>query len=189
MYKLLLITALTILISGCDQYTIVKSEQQTVKSFIVNPTGEWNKVPKIFSLSGLPTWTVDGISLNSLSFISEVEVGDTLLPNTDEKKYQTFEADMLPTELVELIESSFALAYGAKVVYKGKLKPIKIGLTQGFQYDFEFVASDDLSRKGFIAAAVKNDQLHLIFYQAAKLHYYDTYFEDVVHIVNTASIK
>ncbi len=183
-------TVITIvLITACNQHTVVESGQQTIDSFLVQTSNQWNLIPRQFSTAGLPTWTVDGGSLNSLTFISEIKDGETLFPNTDKKKFDTFNKDMLPTELVELVESTLLLSYNAKVTNKGQLKPIKIGGSQGFDFEFEFVGDDEITRKAYVAAAIKNEQLHLILFQATKIHYYDELIDSVKYIVNTATIK
>jgi len=189
MKNIITITFLLILFTGCTQSTLVETGQQTIKSIVVTPTNEWNQVPKMFSIAGLPTWTIDGVSLNSLSFISDIKDGETLIKNSNNKEYPIYTSDMLPTELAELFESSIAIAFQGKVTEPGKLRPIKIGGHHGFEYNFEFVADDELLRKGYVAAAIKDEKLHLIFYQAAKLHYFDNNLESVKLLVSTATIK
>lgn len=184
---LLLLTVF--MLSACAQYAVIKPEQQSIKSIVVTPTEEWNDVPRNFSVAGLPTWTIDGISLNSLSFVSDIKDGQPLIENGNEKEYPKFKSDMLPTELAELFESTIAIAFEAKITEPGAMRPIKIGGHQGFEYDFEFVASDELLRKGYVAAAVKDETLHMIFYQAPRLHYFDTNYQSVKHLVNNAAIK
>lgn len=80
----------------------------------------------MFSVAGLPTWTIDGISLNSLSFIYDIEGGQPLI-NDNDKNYPIFNLDMLPTELTDLFESTVAIAFDGNIVEKGVLRPVKIG--------------------------------------------------------------
>ena len=49
----------------------------------------------------------------------------------------------------------------------------------GFQSSFDFIAGD-IPRRASVAGAVKGESLHLMFYQAADLYYYDKYLEDVM---------
>lgn len=184
-----IIILLTLFLTSCAQYAVVKTGQQTVKSFIVNPTSQWNLMPRQFSIAGLPTWTVDGHILNTLTFVSEVSHGDTLFPDTDEKKFDTYDKKMLPNEIIELVQSTLVLHSDAKILDKGVLKPIKIGSDQGFEFEFDFVGQDEIPRKAYIAAAKKNEQLHLIIFQATKIHYFDHLIDDVKNIINTAVIK
>jgi len=188
MKKIVLLIIVTIL-GACSTHSIVTDKPQTIKSITVTPTLIWNKVPSNLSIGGVPTWTADGISLNSLSFFSDIKDGKTLIKATKKEQFPIFKADMLPTELVELIESTLAKAYEAKVLSSGNLKPLKLGNDDGFEYTFDFVAGDELPRRGYIAGAVKNEKLHIIFYQAARLHYYDTRVGDVRDIIKTAAIK
>ncbi len=177
------------LLASCVQHTVIESGQQKVGSFIVSPSNQWNKVPSQFSISGLTTWTVDGGSLNSLLFIPDVEDGDTLLPNTNDKKFDTYSKDMLPNEIIELVESTLLLALDAKITNKAALRPVKIGADQGFEFELEYVAQDEVPRRAYIAAVIKDENLNVIFFQATKLHYYDSLIRDVKTIVSTAVIK
>lgn len=187
--KNLMLIIVVALLAACSVHSIVKDQPQTIKSITVTPTLIWNKVPSNLSVGGVPTWTADGISLNSLSFFSDIKDGKTLIRATKKEQYPIFKADMLATELVELIESTLAKAYAAKVLSSGNLKPLTIGNDDGFEYTFDFVAGDELPRRGYIVGAVKNEKLHIIFYQAARLHYYDSRVEDVRNIVKTAVIE
>lgn len=187
--KNLLLVIVIISISGCNTHTMVKNEAQTIKAITVTPTLKWNKVPSMFSVGKVPTWTADGLSLNTISFFSDIKDGKPLIKSSKKEQYPVFKADMLPTELVEMIESTVSKAYQAKILSSGALRPILIGSDDGFEYTFEFVATDELPRKGYIAGVVKDEKLHLIFYQAARLHYYDSLVEDVQNIVSSAIIN
>lgn len=189
MKRLFIITAIALL-SSCAQYSVVESGQQTIGPMTVTPSHEWNKVPKNASLGGLPTWTADGITLDTITFFADIEDGKTLIePKKKDEQYPIFQANMLPTELVDVFESTLAKAYQAKITQSGQLKPLMLDGTPGFQYTFEFVTPDELTRKGYIAGIIKNNNLHMVFYQAAKLYYFDHQYQNVENMVNGMTIN
>lgn len=184
-----LVLALFVFLSGCAQYALVEQGPQKVKAITVTPSQEWNRVPSMASPGGIPTWTADGISLNSIAFFSEIKGGDPLIRSSKDEEYPIFRADMLPTELVDLIEATVAKLYKATISKSGQLRPLTIGGTPGFEHNFEFVTPDELTRKAYVAGALKEKQLHLIFYQAARMHYYDRHFDSVSAMVETATLE
>jgi hypothetical protein len=187
--KRYLLILILFIVSACSTHSIVKDTPQTIKGITVTPTLIWNKVPSTLAVGGVPTWTADGISLNSISFFSDIKDGKSLVKATKKQQFPTFRADMLPTELIELIESTLAKAYQAKILNQGELAPLMLGTDDAFEYTFDFVTGDELPRRGYVVGAVKNEKLHVIFYQAARLHYYDSRVADVKSIVNTAVIE
>jgi len=179
-----------VFLSSCAHYTVVKTGKQTIGSMTVMPSHEWNRVPAGASLGGLPTWTADGVSLDTVTFFADVKDGNTLIkPEKKDDQYPVFQANMLPTELVDVFESTLAKAYQAKISRSGKLTPLMVDNRPGFQYTFEFVTPDELTRKGYIAGVIKDDHLQMIFYQATKLYYFDHQFQNVRNMVKSMTIN
>lgn len=188
MKRVIIVTTLTAL-SGCATYSTVQSGPQIVKAITVTPTLAWNKVPSAVAFAGAPTWTADGLTLNALTFLSDIADGQPLVDSADRKEYPAFRKDMLPTEVIEIIESTMAKATKARVTLQGQLRPMTFGGSPGFQYEFEFVAADELPRKAFVAGAVKNDKLHAILYQAPRMYYYQSRESEVKTMVSSATIN
>jgi len=183
-----LLIGFAILVAGCTSYALVESGPQKVKAITIEPPQAWNKVPSMFSPGGVPTWTADGISLNSIAFFSQIKDGEPLISGQKKEGYAVFRADMLPTELVEIVESTVAKLYGATISSKGDLRPLTFGGSPGFEYDFEFLGKDELPRRAYVAGTVKNSQLHMVFYQAARMHYYNRHLAGIAQMVKGASI-
>ena len=189
MKKICLFTVI-VLLSACAQYSMVKSGPQTMGPMTVTPSHDWNQVPSTASLGSLPTWTADGITLDTVTFFADVEDGKPLIkPSRKDETYPVFQANMLPTELVDVFESTLAKAYNAKITQSGQLKPVILDGKPGFEYTFEFVTPDELTRRGYIAGMVKDGHLHMIFYQAAKLYYFEHQLENVRMMVSSMSVK
>lgn len=160
-------------------HTLVKPEPVKVGGITASPSNAWNAVPVSERIGGSPTWTKDGVALNSITFFPAVKDGKPLFKSTKKETHSPFTADMLPNEIVEIVEASLAKELGAVITNRGGLKPLSIDDGPGFQFNFDFV-QNSIPRRAFVAGAIKNDSLHLIFYQATSLYYYDKYLHDVL---------
>ncbi|TAJ96025.1 MAG: hypothetical protein EPO31_01005 [Gammaproteobacteria bacterium] len=178
-----------LMLGGCDQYSTIKEAPTNIKNITVTPGQQWNKVPAIASFGGVETWTIDGTSLDSVAFFAGIQDGKPIVKSTKKEEYPVFKADMLPNDLVELVESSLAKYYEARVTKSGTLQPVAMGTEQGFQYEFEFITPDDLTRRGFIAGIVKNGLLNLIFFQGARLYYYEHHLDNIRGMLATIRIE
>ena len=188
--KRLIIIFPIVLLAACAQYTLVKPGLSDVDGMgIMAAANVWNKVPSMSSVGGNPTWTADGTVLDFVTFFSAIEDGKTLVKAQKKEQYPAFHSNMLPNEIIELVESTISKYYSANIVNRGKLKPLKIDNNPGFEYSFEFTAQDDVPRKAYLAGTIKDKMLYIIFYQATKLYYYDKYFPDIQAMVNNAVIK
>ena len=179
--KRLLIIISALLLSGCNQYALVKPEPVKVKGITVSPASPWNSAPSTDSIGGRPTWTSDGVVLNSVTFFPAIKDGKPLFNSSRKEQFPIFTADMLPNEIVEIVESSIAKKLGATISGRSGLKPLMIDSNQGFQCNFDFViVGDEVPRRAFVAGAVKGEVLYLMFYQATSLYYYDKYLQDIM---------
>ncbi len=177
--KKLLVVISVLLLGGCSSYTLVKPEPVKVGGITASPSNAWNAVPALERIGGRPTWTKDGVALNSITFFPAVKDGKPLFKSTKKEKHSPFTADMLPNEIVEIVEASLAKELGAVITNRSGLKPLSIDGNPGFQFNFDFV-QNSIPRRALVAGAIKNGSLHLIFYQATRLYYYDKYIQDVM---------
>jgi len=181
--------ALLLGLAACTGFEAVERGTRNVGGMTVTAQAPiWNEVPAAYAPGGLPTWTVDGVTLNSLSFISNVKDGQTLVDAEKSRKYPVFHADMLPNELAELVQSTCAKLFGATITRTGELKPLEIAGQPGFELDFEFVTNDEVIRRAFIGGTVKDGKLQAVVYQAARMHYYAKDFAAARELIVTASL-
>ena len=176
--KRLLILVGVLLLSACNQYTLVQPGLVEVRQITVSPTNPWNAAPSVDSIGGYPTWTTDGVILNSLTFFPAIKNGKPLFRSSRDDPYPVFTTDLLPNEIVEIVEASIAKNLGATISGSSGLKPLMIDGNPGFQSSFDFITGD-VPRRAFVAGAVKGESLYLMLYQATDLYYYDKYLEDV----------
>lgn len=186
--KRLLVVISVLLLSGCSSYTLVKPEPVKVGGVTASPSNAWNAVPISERIGGNPTWTKDGVALNSITFFPAVKDGKPLFKSTKKERHSPFTADMLPNEIVEIVEASLAKELGAVITNRSGLKPLSIDDGPGFQFNFDFV-QNNIPRRALVAGAVKNGSLHLIFYQATHLYYYDKYLQDVVAMASNMKLN
>ncbi len=184
-----LVVAALLALAGCSQYQAVERGARKVGGMTVTARAPiWNEVPAAFAPGGLPTWTVDGITLNALFFISDIRDGQALVDAGKDAKFPIFHADMLPNEIAELMQSTCAKLFGATITRTGELKPLDIAGQTGFELDFEFVTNDEVIRRAFVGGTVKGGRLQAVVYQAARMHYYAKDFAAARELIVTASL-
>ena len=188
MHKRLLIIAIAMLLQACNQYTVVKNDAQAFGPVTVTPSGAWNRVPSLAEIGGAPTWTVNGRSLDSLTFFADIEDGEPLATMRDKDDMPIYKSDMLPDEIVELFESTIVLVLEASISSGGELKPRKIGTEAGFEYSFQFSTPDDVIRRGRVYGVVVAGKLNLFFYQAARMHYFKRSEPEVRTIIDSVQV-
>ncbi len=185
----LLLCFALLVVAGCQTYEKVEQGASKVGGLTVTATAPiWNKVPSSHSPGKLPTWTVDGVALNSLSFVSGIKDGKPLVEADEKARYPLFHADMLPNDIAELVQSTVAKVFTANVSAGGELKPLTIGGQPGFELEFEFVTPDEVIRRAFVGGTVKNGELQLVVYQAARMYYFGKNLPQARELITTARL-
>ena len=175
MKKGLLILAVLFLTACNEQYVLVKPNEVNIKGLDVSPVGTWNQAQNV-SVDGVTAWTVDGPSLNELLFFPPIKNGK---PMVDEDEYPSYDTTMLPNEVMEFVEISVSKTYSATISERGHLKPVTTKAAPAFQFSFDFVAEDDLTRSMLVTAIQRDEQLFLIMFSGAKLYYFDKELDNV----------
>jgi len=173
MKKILLLALMSLVVSGCAQYSLVSAGTQKVGDLTVNPQSEWSKAAN----SGLGPktilWTKDGSQLNRLVFFNGIANGKSIYTSySRELPLPKFRTDMLPNELAELVEGTIRNRNGGKVDARtSNLRPQKVGEEVGFRFDLAYTNVDGLDKAGEVVAITKSDKLYMIMFDAAALHY------------------
>ena len=184
----LLILAGVLLLSACNQYTLVQPGLVEVQQIAVSPSNPWNAAPPAERIGGYPTWTTDGVILNSVTFFPAIKHGKPLFKSSRDDPYPVFTTDLLPNEIVEIVESSISKKLEATISGRGGLKPLMIDGNPGFQSSFDFIAYD-VPRRAYLAGAVKGESLYLMLYQATDLYYYEKYLEDITSMAERMKLN
>ena len=172
MKHLFIILALSLTLSACTSFSLIHSGPQRVGDMQVSPVSQWNKAP--FKLGPkTEVWTRDGLNLNSLIFIYGIESGQPLFKvNNRELPMPAYRSDMLPNELAELVETSIRNMRGGKPDVKSSgLRPVTIANQTAFRFNINYTDNGGLAKAGDVVALQKNDQIYIIIFDAAALHY------------------
>lgn len=202
MMKVSPLIAATFLLSACTGiggggfgyggYSLIRVKEVRVgdDSLAVTPPREWNKISAriLTDIRDVEDWTQNGPYLDGISFVTGLKDGKTLVyqRSRDDRQVPKFRSNMTPPEIAAMIESLFRVRGGAIEFSTSALAPRPFLGTNGFQYDFEHLDSDEVRRKGRAVGAVINGKLYLILFDAARSHYYSALLPDFEAIVNSA---
>jgi hypothetical protein len=177
---------------GYGGYSLVRVKEVRVgdNSLAVTPPREWNRISaRVFTdIRDVEDWTQNGPYLDGISFVTGLKDGKALVyqRSRDDRQVPKFRANMTPPEIAAIIESLFRVRGGAVEFTTTALAPRPFLGTNGFQYDYEHLDSDEVRRKGRAVAAVIDGKLYLILFDAARSHYYNALLPDFEAIVNSA---
>lgn len=177
---------------GYGAYSLIRVKEVRVgdDSMAVTPPREWNRISaSLFTdIRDVEDWTQNGPYLDGISFVTGLKDGKALVyqRSRDDRQVPKFRSNMTPPEIAAVLESLFRVRGGAVDFTMTALAPRPFLGTNGFQYDFEHLDSDEVRRKGRAVGAVIDGKLYLILFDAARSHYYNALLPDFEAIVNSA---
>jgi len=158
----------------------------------VTPTMAWNRSPRAASdISREENWTLNGPYLDNLTFIGGVLSGEPLVRSQSRKEWRqvpNFRADMTPDEIAALIETFYRVRGGSVRFETSALQPRTFLGRPGFQFDYQRLGGDEVERRGRGAAAVIDNRLYMILFDAAELHYFPAGIAEVERIIDSARL-
>ena len=163
---------------GCQSYSLIAAGSHDLGPYAVHTPIEWNRSP-----GAMPSWTVDGLALQSLVFVSGVDDGDRLFPAIPDDQGRAFQENMRSSDLAELIVESFALISGAVAIEIDDVRPADFGPWEGFRFGMQFASATGLEERAIVLGAVVDDRLHVILYRGARHHYFDKYLPQVEQLL------
>ena len=169
----------------------VRSVQVGDGSLAVTPPQPWNRTRKLLffdDVRWVEDWTLNGPYLDGLSFVTGLPSGKYLVRQrrTQDQQVPKFRSDMTAPEITAMLESMFRVRGGAIDFRTTSLQPRQFLGTNGFQFDYEHLDSDELWRRGRAVGAVIDGRLYLILFDAARSHYYGAAIGDFEAIVASA---
>lgn len=179
---------------GYSGYSLVRVKEVRVgnDSMAVTPPREWNKIAgSLFvDIHAVEDWTQNGPYLDGISFVTGLKDGKALVyqRRRDDRQVPKFRSNMTPPEIAAMIESLFRVRGGAVDFKTLSMTPRPFLGTNGFQFDYEHLDSDEVRRKGRAVAAVINGRLYMILFDAARSHYYNALLPDYEAIVHSARL-
>ena len=141
----------------------------------VTPSIDWNRLGAKVGRNA-EAWTLDGQSLNEITFYAGIADGQTLFKevNKKNKPLPRFSARMLAPEVVQLFESTYRVAASTPLFSIDKVEPATFLGSQGFRFRYSFTVQDEeVRRTGEATGAVVDGKLYMIAFEAPTLHYFD----------------
>ena len=170
--------ALVLTLSGCAGYGLIPANQTVTagKRLQVTPPSAWNKLPRYGDqLPQEENWTKNGAVLDSISFFGGVESGGALTrqPRKADQQVPVYRAGMTPPELTGMVESYYRVRGGVSQFTATAVEPVSFLGTTGIAMDFDYLAGDDVRRKGRAVMAEVGGRLYLMTLDGTRSHYFD----------------
>ncbi len=174
--------AVALTLSACSQFALVEAQKPVTLGgiYTIDPQIAWSKI----SNGPLEMWTVDGPLLDQVRFYNGIVDGEPLLllRGPDAITLPRFRKSMSPLEIRDLIVATFARE-GLQNVETRDLRPAPFGPDAGFRFEYGYLTSDGLKKKGMVAGAIHDGRLFVIAYAAPEIHYFDRYRDTVERMI------
>lgn len=141
----------------------------------VTPTREWNKLGARPGRSA-ETWTIDGDTLNDVTFYGGIADNKTLFAEVDKrnKPLPRVSSTMLITDIPVLFENSYRIALDTPLMSIDSIEPVIFAGAKGVRFTYSFTRqNEEVHRRGEARAAMIKGALYMITYEAPALHYFD----------------
>lgn len=156
----------------------------------VTPGEAWNR-GSLRPIKTSEIWTLDGVNLNELYFVTGLAAGGTLYRDTKKKDQPLpkFKAGMELTEIPEFVESSTRLALSTSVFEMTEVQPTTFAGQAGVRFSYQYaVEGSSLKRRGLGVGTVVGGKLHLITFTAPSLYFFERDLAKVEAIIASATI-
>lgn len=205
--KRLAIIAIAAMLAGCGTglggggfgyggYALIRPQPVSVGdgSMVVTPTREWNRVSSTWSIDDIRAvedWTLNGSSLDSLSFVTGLKSGRYIIRQRKSTAQQVpkFRSDMTAPEITAMLESFYRVRAGTIDFKTTGLTPRQFMGYPGFQFDFDHLDTDEVWRRGRTVGAVIDGRLYLVLLDGARSHYFNAALADFEAVANSARLK
>lgn len=156
----------------------------------VTPSIDWNRMSARPGVAA-ESWTLDGLSLNDLTFYGGIADGQTLFRDAKKKTepLPRFSKTMLIPDIAALFENSYRVALETSLMSVDSIEPAIFAGRPGFRFTYSYVVQDEeVRRKGEARGAVVDGRLYLITYQAPVIHYFNTDVDKFRSIADSARL-
>ena len=188
---LLAAAVFVLMLAGCAQVSHVASGEAVVGGrMVVNLDKPWNQFEQVMG-DGIPTWTQDGVTVDTLKFYVGLKDGALIAETPSEPKGQVplaYRSSMPTAEIVALFERLYSR--GGSSFTLEKVVPQTFVDTPGFRFEFSSIRnSDDVHLRGVGWGAVRNGELFAIIYTAPRLSFYPAGLPSATAIANSARVR
>jgi hypothetical protein len=141
----------------------------------VTPGIDWNRLGARPGRNA-ESWTLDGLSLNDVTFYGGIANDTTLFRDAKKKTdpLPRFSSTMLVPDIAQLFESSYRVSNGTSLMAIDTVEPATFAGKPGFHFTYNFVVQgEEVRRKGVADGAIIDGKLYMITYEAPVIHYFD----------------
>lgn len=179
---------------GFNSFTLVQPrEREVARTMRVTPTMRWNRTPRsVYDVGREENWTQHGLPLDNLTFIGGLENGRPLVRwqrRSDIRQVPNFRADMTPPELASMIESYYRIRAGSLTFTMTGLQPRTFLGQPGFQFDYEHLGGNELTRQGRVVGTIIGQRLYMVLFDAPKSHFFPAILPEVERIIESARLE
>ena len=174
-------------------YKLMRAGQSVIvaKSTLqVTPATDWNRLGARPGRNA-ESWTLDGLSLNDLTFYGGISDGETLFrdANKKTKPLPRFSSKMLIPDIAQLFESSYRVSNSTSLMTIDSIEPTSFAGKAGFRFAYSFVIqNEEVRRKGEARGAVIGGKLYMATFEAPVIHYYDAGISQFRKVADSATL-
>jgi len=156
----------------------------------VTPAQDWNRLSARPG-RGSEIWTLDGDSLNNLTFYAGIENGRPLFreANRRTQPLPRFSATMLLPDIPNFLENSYRAGRAVTIFTMERVEPVQFAGQSGVRVNYSFTAGDEVRRRGEAYGALVGGRLYLVTFEAPAIHYFDASIEASRRVIASASIR
>lgn len=189
--RTLLQGGLAVLLAGCAQLSHVTTGESVVgQRLIVQVEQPWNQFEQALA-DGVPTWTKEGVTVDTLKFYVGLKDGALLAPTPTQPKGVAplaFKAGMQAADIVVLFERLYSRG-GSTFTLDGVRQVSFVG-ANGYRFEFSSIRKgDDVRLRGVGWFAVRNGELWAITYTAPRLAFFPAGIGQAEAIAMSARVK
>ena len=204
MSRVILASTIVLALTACSSvggggfgssYSLVRARERAVGdgSMLVTPRAEWNRQSTIIfdDIRQVEDWTQNGAILDSLSFVSGLKDGKSIVRQSRRADQQIprFRSSMAAPEIAAMLETFYRTRAGTIDFKTSGLAPRPFLGTTGFQLDFDHLDSDEVWRRGRAVGTVANGRLYLILLDAARSHYFAAALPEFEAVARSARLR
>ena len=180
------------MLCGCATgYTLVSPGAVTVSGIEITADAGWNRLPShqlSWASGATHVWTRNGLSLDRLVLIPDVEAGESIYRNDSNTDYPVFQAGMSSDDIVELVDKTIEVAQGGNhtVVTTRQVRRQRFGADDGILFDLHAVVHDGPDYLGLAGAFVADGKLNIVYFLGASPHFYESQADSAEAIIASA---
>lgn len=190
-WTLMLVLAASL--AGCANYAMVEPQRVTTRGGLsVEPGRAWNKLAVTVETGPVESWTIDGLALHALFFLAGLDDGRPIFretrESTEDRRAPAFRRAMTPSDVAELLEAALTRDSQLVRVETRGLRPFRFAEGEGFRFEIDFLAPDDIEREGSVVGAIRDGKLYLLAHWGTKLHHHRAHLDEFERIAASARL-